>query len=217
MAKDLQLVQGNYTDHHDDGLVDLDEAEDALSFCDLAINGNIDDYSKGEERLSCFNDLGQDLFEFSSFSTVSSSDSVTFCGKLISYKDDPILLARQNSYKKSNRFIKSISISQPHQVKKYNKTWSMPCNSSDGSNNGKLQFHYVKKVSIIATQVKSSSKWPFGVGRSPVEMEYKDINKRSMVRSNDEKRNESKKRSRKGLWGLLNVLMFKKRHTRFQG
>jgi hypothetical protein len=209
-----ELINFDYNHH---GLVDFDdEAEDALSFCDLAMNGpdEDNDYSKGEDS----SNFDQDLFEFSSCSgdlSCSSSDSIIFCGKLISYnKDEPMLLAHdQNPYKKSNTINKSRSISEPCQVKKrpHNKTWSM---SFSTSVNNKLDFYPVKKVSIIATPVKSS-KWPFGVGKSQSEMELGGINKRNAFRSNDDDKNKNvnEKRTGKVSCSLLNFLMFKKRHT----
>ncbi|KAM7260484.1 hypothetical protein ACFE04_016225 [Oxalis oulophora] len=201
MGKEL-MINFDYDQlvHFDD-----DEAEDALSLCDLAMDGDDDkdDDSKFEETSSSSFDQ-QDFFEFSSSGEISSSDNIIFCGKLISYKDDQI------SYKPNKLRSKS------QQTRQVNKTWSMPFSS--GKYNKKIRLYSAKKVSIIATQVKSSSSmWPFGVGISPVEMEFKDISRRSMSRSNDEKENESdEKRSRHScLWGVLSVLMFKKKAYRY--
>ncbi|KAM7257129.1 hypothetical protein ACFE04_012870 [Oxalis oulophora] len=174
------------------------EEEDTLSFCDLAMDNEEDEkYSKGEETSSSFDH--QDFFKFSSPSKLSSSDNILFCGELISYKGDG------NPYLKSKQFDKLCH------VRSYNKTGS----TDHGYNDGKRHYYSVKKVSIIATHVKSSSKWPFGVGKSPVEMEFTDINKRSTIRSNDEKKNvnERDRKLGKALCGLLNALMFKKRHS----
>ncbi|KAM7256774.1 hypothetical protein ACFE04_012515 [Oxalis oulophora] len=185
-----------------------DQEEDEISLCDLAMDDDDDNYYSKETLES--SSFDQDLFQFSSFrssSTNSLSDSIIFCGKLFSYKEN------ENPNKKSN---KSSFTSQPHQAKQYNKNWSMSFSSDKyingykiGKLNNKFDYYPVKNVSIIATQLKSSSKWPFGVGRSPVEMDIKRF------RPNNDKKNvnEWDRKSGKALCGLLNVLMFKKSNT----
>ncbi|OMO81188.1 hypothetical protein COLO4_23725 [Corchorus olitorius] len=134
----------------------------------------------------------------------------------------------QHSFNKSRTFPPSSSSSSSSKAKSLNKSLSLPV-VGENKKLGDEKFDFsVKKVSILATPVKS--RWylfAFGVGRFPMEIELKDMkmrqsrkNKAIKVQQNagsgepeNLKSNKEQRRSAKGLWRLLMVLGCKNKFT----
>lgn len=139
----------------------------------------------------------------------------------------------------SQSFNKSRTFPSPKgsqsQTKSFNKSLSLPADHQSNkklSDDQKFNFSVNKKVSILATPVKS--RWylfAFGVGRFPMDIELKDmklrqsrkISKQAMKFQAPEevdgeanvKGGKGRRRSSsgKGLWRLLKVLGWKNKHT----
>ena len=131
-----------------------------------------------------------------------------------------------HSFNKSRTFPSSSSI-KASKRQSLNKSLSMPV-VGENKNLGDDKFDFsVKKVSILATPVKS--RWylfAFGVGRFPMEIELKDMKMRqnrkckAMKLQQEEgselgnvKGNKKQKKSGKGLWRLLRVLGWKNKQN----
>jgi hypothetical protein len=189
-------------------LHDPNEAEEALSLCDLPIYSdgaatNWDDYTKEEQRLSSDNDFFEFFSEDFTAATAAAASStannhIIFCGKFIPYREaqsHEISCSDTKQNQKKRGFLRWKSLS-------FNKNKSK-AEEYDHGNHSKLQdgekgssalalpsskgYVYaakncdfsIGKVSLLPPSTKS--KWYlflFGMAGLPTEMELRDIRTR---------------------------------------
>lgn len=196
---------------------DTEELEDSLSFCDLPIYGDAENFSRELHHQSTSSSSSsqsedQQYFaffcqEWSKTPTTKSDENIFFCGKLIPYKQPPLIHYNHNP--QYDKVLRWNSMSSEESIS------SKPNNSKCTSlqfpirNDGKLdKFDFpVRRVSMLAPPAKS--RWylfMFGLARFPVEMELRDIRRRQSrksIKSNDK---SDINRGKGGLWRMIRAL-----------
>ncbi|KAK9283391.1 hypothetical protein L1049_011633 [Liquidambar formosana] len=216
-------------------LQDLDEAEETLSLCDLAIYNDAaewDDYSKEDQSSS--GDQEEEFFEFFSEDITAltrPAENIIFCGKLIPYKQPVSEKTHQPQDNNTEKHPKTRSLFRWKSRSSSNKSKASRADGVDSkpqkvSDSKSLTLPTsekynisVQKVNILTSPTKS--RWHlllFGLMRLPTEMELSDIKNRHhrqnpspttmMFRSFDagEEVTVGKKSRGKGLWRLIRAL-----------
>ncbi|KAM7504471.1 hypothetical protein LguiB_003375 [Lonicera macranthoides] len=200
------------------------EEEDSLSLCDLPIYGDAldsEDFSRElhhqtSSSSSHSHSEDQQYFaffceEWSKSPTTKShqpDENIFFCGKLIPYKQPPLI--RYNHNPQHDKVLRWNSKSSEESISSKSNNSKSTSVQFPVRNDGKLDYKFdfsVRKVSMLAPPAKS--RWylfVFGLARFPVEMELRDIRRRQSrksIKSNDK---SYINRGTGGLWRIIRSL-----------
>ncbi|TXG49593.1 hypothetical protein EZV62_025468 [Acer yangbiense] len=231
LPEDTNGFQGNFDDHRDDH---EEEKEETLSFCDLAVSSNAEDYYWSEFSYKEDHDEDEDFFEFSSEDFTASStypkpnQNIIFCGKIIPYKGEDQVV-HDHDHQTQNQNTSTNDLKQQNPKKSPN---IFPWKSKKEKHGNDFKFDFsMKKVSTMPTSTTTTlkSRWyllafgSFGKGSGlSTRMELRDIKSRQSRRSRVAaptttmfqlgdgdimvKSGDEKRRDGKGLWRLLKIL-----------